>query len=206
MNIVIIDYSVGNLGSVKNMFKRIGVNALISGNIDAISKAEKLVLPGVGRFDYGMQQLTSLGLITVIKEKVEKDKTPILGICLGVQLLTEYSEEGHVAGLGFVKGKTIAFDKSELHANQKIPHMSWTSVKDYSSSKLFKDMYEDPRFYFVHSYHLQLQNSSDIMVKANYGYEFAAGVERGNVLGVQFHPEKSHKFGMKLLENFVNNY
>lgn len=206
MNIVIIDYSVGNLGSVKNMFKRIGVNALISGDAGVISKADKLILPGVGRFDYGMEQLTKLNLVDVIKEKVENDETPMLGICLGVQLLTEYSEEGHVAGLGFVKGKTVAFDKSELHANQKIPHMSWTSVKDYSSSKLFKDMYEDPRFYFVHSYHLQLQNSSDIMVKANYGYEFAAGVECGNVLGVQFHPEKSHKFGMKLLENFVNNY
>ena len=206
MSIVIIDYSVGNLCSVKNMFKRIGVNALISGNPDIISKADKLILPGVGRFDYGMEQLNKLDLINIIKEKVQNEKIPILGICLGVQLLTEYSEEGGVEGLGFVKGKTIAFDKSKLQSDQKIPHMGWTNVKEYSASKLFKDMYDEPRFYFVHSFHLQVSNPSDIMVKANYGFDFAAGVECGNVLGVQFHPEKSHKFGMKLLENYVNHY
>lgn len=206
MNIAVIDYNAGNLGSVKNMFKRIGVEVSISGDPEVISKADKLVLPGVGRFDYGMEQLIRLGLVNVIREKVENGKTPILGICLGVQLLTEYSEEGDVAGLGLVKGKTIAFDKSKLQANQKIPHMGWANVEEYSSSKLFKGMYEEPRFYFVHSYHLQMQNSPDIMVKAHYGYAFAAGIEYGNVLGVQFHPEKSHKFGMKLLENYVNNY
>ncbi|MBX3165262.1 MAG: imidazole glycerol phosphate synthase subunit HisH [Bacteroidetes bacterium] len=204
--VVIIDYSVGNLGSVKNMFKRIGVNAVITGKADEIAKADKLILPGVGRFDYGMEQLNKLALVDIIKQKVEKDKTPILGICLGVQLLTEYSEEGNVVGLGFIKGKTVAFDKTKLQANQKIPHMGWTNVKEYSSSKLFKDMYDEPRFYFVHSYHLQIDNPEDIMVKANYSYDFAAGVECGNVLGVQFHPEKSHKYGMKLLENYINNY
>lgn len=206
MNIVIIDYNVGNLGSVKNMFKRIGIEVSISGDPEIISKAGKLVLPGVGRFDYGMEQLSRLGLVNVIKEKVKNGKTPILGICLGVQLLTEYSEEGDVAGLGLVKGKTIAFDKSKLQANQKIPHMGWANVKEYSSSKLFKNMYEEARFYFVHSYHLQIDRPSDIMVKADYGYAFAAGIECDNVLGVQFHPEKSHKFGMKLLENYANNY
>lgn len=206
MNVVIIDYGIGNLGSVKNMFKRIGVNALISGNIDDIAKADKLILPGVGRFNYGMEQLHKLDLAHVIKEKVSVHKTPILGICLGVQLLTEFSEEGNVPGLGFIKGKTVAFDKTKLQSNQKIPHMAWTKVKDYMQSELFRNMYEEPRFYFVHSYHLQIENPSDIMVSANYGYDFAAGIEKDNVLGVQFHPEKSHKFGMKILENYINNY
>lgn len=206
MSVVIIDYGVGNLGSVKNMFKRIGVNALISNVIEEIKGADKLVLPGVGRFDYGMERLNETGLNSVITEKVMQQKTPILGICLGAQLLTEYSEEGGVNGLGFIKGKTISFDRSKLQLNQKIPHMGWAHVKDYSNSKLFKNMPEEARFYFVHSYHLQIDNTSEIMVNADYGYTFAAGIEKDNILGVQFHPEKSHKFGMKLLENFISNY
>jgi len=206
MNIIIIDYGVGNLGSVKNMFKRIGIEALISGDIEEIRTADKLILPGVGRFDYGIEQLNKLNLVNIIKEKVEINKTPILGICLGVQLLTEFSEEGGVEGLGFIKGKTIAFDKTKLQSNQKVPHMSWTKVKDYTQSKLFKNMHNEPKFYFVHSYHLQVESTSDVMVTANYGYDFTAGVEKDNILGVQFHPEKSHGFGMKLLENFVTNY
>lgn len=206
MSVVIIDYGVGNLGSVKNMFKRIGVNALISNVIEEIKGADKLVLPGVGRFDYGMERLNETGLNSVITEKVMQQKTPILGICLGAQLLTEYSEEGGVKGLGFIKGKTISFDRSKLQLNQKIPHMGWAYVKDYSNSKLFKNMYDEARFYFVHSYHLQIENPSEVMVNADYGYSFAAGIEKGNILGVQFHPEKSHKFGMKLLENFISNY
>ena len=206
MNIVIIDYGVGNLGSVKNMFKRIGVNALISNTIEIVEKADKLILPGVGRFDYGMEQLNKSGLTEVITEKVMHRKTPILGICLGAQLLTEYSEEGQVKGLGFIKGKTIVFDKSKFQLTQKIPHMGWTNVMNYSNSLLFNGMYDEPRFYFVHSYHLQIDNPEDIMAEANYGYSFAAGIEKNNVLGVQFHPEKSRKFGMKLFENYLSNY
>lgn len=206
MKVVIIDYGVGNLGSVKNMFKRIGVNALISNAIEEIDAADKLVLPGVGRFDYGMEQLNKTGLTKIITEKVLSRKTPILGICLGAQLLTEYSEEGGVKGLGFIQGKTIAFDKSKFQSGQKIPHMGWTKVVGYSISPLFKQMHADARFYFVHSYHLQIENPDEIMVKADYGYSFTAGIEKSNILGVQFHPEKSHKFGMKLFENFVSNY
>lgn len=207
MNIVIIDYSVGNLGSIKNMLARLGVNALISGDLSAIGNADKLILPGVGRFAFGIEQLNRLGLVSVIREKVMRDSVPILGICLGAQLLTEFSEEGHVSGLGFIKGKTVAFDQAKLQPSQKIPRMGWARVEEYSKSSLFKEMYDEPKFYFVHSYHLQVSDPMDIMVKTNYGnYSYVAGIESGNVLGVQFHPEKSHKFGMKLLENFVNNY
>ena len=204
--ITIIDYNTGNLGSIKNMLKRIGINSQISNNISTIEKADKLILPGVGHFDYGMQQLQQSGLIPVLNKKVLEDKTPILGICLGVQLLTEISEEGIEKGLGWIKGKAVAFDKSKLESNQKVPHMGWTNIFDYKKSKLFEKMFDKPRFYFVHSYHLALDNKDDCLVTANYGYEFAAGIEHENILGVQFHPEKSHKFGMKILENFCKYY
>ena len=204
--LTIIDYNTGNLGSIKNMLKRLGIPSLITNDKEAIEQAEKLILPGVGHFDYGMQQLQQTGLIPILNKKVLEEKTPILGICLGVQLLTESSEEGNEKGLGWIKGKTVAFNKTKLAANQKIPSMGWTDVANYSQSKLFQNMYDEPRFYFVHSFHLVLENKSDCMVTAKYGYEFAAGIEHENIVGVQFHPEKSHKYGMKFLENFVNNY
>jgi glutamine amidotransferase len=204
--ITIIDYNSGNLGSIKNMLKQLGISSQITNNKESIEKTEKLILPGVGHFDYGMQQLKESGLIPLLNKKVLEDKTPILGICLGVQLLTESSEEGIEKGLGWIKGKTIAFDKTKLASNQKIPNMGWTDVGNFNQSKLFENMPEDPRFYFVHSYHLELDNPTDCLVTSNYGYEFAAGIENENILGVQFHPEKSHKYGMKLLENFAKNY
>ena len=204
--ITIIDYYTGNLGSIKNMLKRLGIDSQITNDKDAIENAEKLILPGVGHFDYGMQQLNNSGLIPLLNKKVLEDKTPILGICLGVQLLTESSEEGTKKGLGWIKGKTIAFDKTKLASNQKIPNMGWAEVDNYSQSKLFANMHEEPRFYFVHSFHLELENATDCLVTSKYGFDFAAGIEHENILGVQFHPEKSHKYGMKLLENFYNNY
>jgi len=204
--ITIIDYNTGNLGSIKNMLKRLGIASQITNDVGAIEDSEKLILPGVGHFDYGMQQLNNSGLIPLLNKKVLENKTPILGICLGVQLLTESSEEGTEKGLGWIKGKTIAFNKNKLTANQKIPNMGWTDVENYQQSKLFEGMYDEPRFYFVHSFHLELEDKNDYLVTAKYGYDFAAGIEHKNILGVQFHPEKSHKYGMKLLENFANNY
>ena len=204
--ITIIDYGIGNLNSIKNMLKHIGTDALISNKIVDIENAEKLVLPGVGSFDYGMEQLKQSGLIETLNKIVLQKRTPILGICLGVQLMTESSEEGKSKGLGWINGKTIPFDKSKLTPNHKIPHMGWTDVYGFEKSKLFTDMYDEPRFYFVHSYHLHIKNPAKVLVKAKYGYEFAAGIEYDNIVGVQFHPEKSHKFGMKLLDNFVKYY
>ncbi len=204
--IVIIDYGVGNLSSIQNMLKKIGIDSIISNKEEDSINADKLILPGVGHFDYGMQHLLESGLVEALNKKILTDKTPILGICLGVQLLTQSSEEGKEKGLGWIKGKTVAFDKTKLDGNHKIPHMGWTDVKDYEKSKLFTGMYDEPRFYFVHSYHLQLDNPADVLATANYGYDFIAGIEHENILGVQFHPEKSHKYGMKLLENFVKYY
>lgn len=204
--ITIIDYGTGNLNSIKNMFKRIGIDSLISNSTEDILNADKLILPGVGAFDYGMTQLHHSGLVEAMNEKVINQKVPILGICLGVQLLTQSSEEGKMPGLGWIKGRTVAFDKAKLLSNQKVPHMGWANVTDYKSSKLFENMFEEPRFYFVHSYHLEIENPTEVMVNVNYGYNFVAGIEKDNILGVQFHPEKSHKYGMRVLENFYKKY
>ena len=204
--LIIIDYGIGNLSSIKNMLKKIGVDSIISNKEEDIINADKLIVPGVGHFDYGMQHLNESGLVDALNEKVLHKKTPVLGICLGVQLLTESSEEGKGKGLGWIKGKTVAFDKTKLDANHKIPHTGWTDIKGFEQSQLFTGMYDEPRFYFVHSYHLQLNDTADSLATANYGYDFTVGVEHENILGVQFHPEKSHKYGMKLLENFVKYY
>ena len=204
--LIIIDYGIGNLSSIRNMLKYIGIDSIISNKTEDIETADKLILPGVGNFDYGMEQLHKSGLVNSLNEKVLNNKTPVLGICLGAQLLTEGSEEGVAKGLGWIKGRTVAFDKTKLATNQKIPHMGWTDVSNYNKSKLFTGMYNEPRFYFVHSYHLKIDNKEDIMADASYGYQFTAGVENGNILGVQFHPEKSHKYGMSILGNFVKYY
>jgi len=139
------------------MLKRIGIESTVSDNYKVIENAEKLILPGVGSYDFGMTQLNNSGLIDLLNKKVIIEKKPVLGICLGAQLLTEGSEEGKLAGLGWIKGRTVSFDKNKLGANQKIPHMGWTEVFDYQKSKLFSDMYDDARFYFVHSYHLKIE-------------------------------------------------
>lgn len=204
--IIIVDYNTGNLNSIKNILKKIGADSLITNDPDKISNATKLILPGVGHFDYGMRNLQSLNLIEVLNKKVLEEKVPILGICLGVQLFTKGSEEGNEPGLGWIDGRTRAFDKNRLDTRLKIPHMGWSDVRFKPGSKLFNGFTETPRFYFVHSYHLVCNNPHDEMVYGEHGYEFVAGVEHENVVGVQFHPEKSHRFGMKVMENFVTAY
>lgn len=203
--VAIIDYGVGNLSSIKNMLKRVGADSIISDKPEDILAAHKLILPGVGAFDTCVEKLRSSDLISVLEQQVLQKRTPILGLCVGMQLLLEGSEEGKLSGLGWIKGRNIKFKQSEMPAGYKIPHMGWTDVMPSKSSKLLEDI-PDPRFYFVHSYHAQLDNLKDGSITANYGYQFFAGIERENILGVQFHPEKSHKFGMKLFENFVKNY
>ncbi len=204
--VAIIDYDTGNLSSIKNMLKRLEVDAQITSDKDQIESADKIILPGVGAFDTCAEKLQESGLLEVLVKKVKQQNTPLLGICVGMQLLTEGSEEGKLPGLGWIKGKIVKFKQAQLPAQLKIPHMGWTDVMLSKSSKLFEGMHDEPRFYFVHSYHAQLTEIQDELVHAEYGYRFTAGIERENILGVQFHPEKSHKFGMKLLENFVKNY
>ncbi len=180
--------------------------ALISGNLKDIEKATKLILPGVGHFDYGMAKLRESGLIEVLNKKVLVDKTPILGICLGAQLMTHGSEEGFQKGLGWIDADTVKFDKTKLNQELKIPHMGWSNVTFKKKAPLFSDLPTDSRFYFVHSFHIVCHCSEEVAVTAQHGYEFTAGIIKDNIMGMQFHPEKSHKFGMQLLQNFINNY
>ena len=201
--ITIVDYNTGNLGSIKNMLSYLGIESKITNKKEDIERAEKLILPGVGHFDYGMQQLQKINLISTLNKKVLEEKIPILGICLGVQLFMQMSEEGVKSGLGWIQGKAVLFNKSNFTSSQKLPNMGWAEVTNCNESKLLNNMPSEPRFYFAHSYHLELENKNDCVLTSKYGYEFAAAIEHENILGVQFHPEKSHKYGMKLLENFV---
>ena len=202
--IVVIDYGMGNLGSIMNMLKKVGADAVLSSGPADIEKAGKLILPGVGAFDSGVKNLSDFGLIPVLNHKVIEDKTPILGICLGMQLLTKRSEEGNLAGLGWIDAETVKFKFDGIQSvRNKIPHMGWNTVEITQKSWLFDGMYPEPRFYFLHSYHVDCGDEEDILTRTSYGCSFVSSIIRGNIAGVQFHPEKSHKFGMKLLSNFV---
>jgi len=204
--IAIIDYKTGNLASILNMIRKIGYDAVITSDPSEVRKASKFILPGVGHFDFGMRNLHQLGLVPVLNELVLNAKLPLLGICLGAQLITQGSEEGTEPGLGWIEGTTKAFDKSRLNVSNKIPHMGWADVTYNAQSRLFSNCEPIPRFYFVHSYHLTCNKPTDELTHCSYGYSFVAGFEKENILGVQFHPEKSHRFGMTLLKNFIEKY
>jgi glutamine amidotransferase len=199
--IVIIDYGLGNLASVLNMFKKIGVkDVVVSNDKEIISKATKLLLPGVGAFDAGMTNLENSGLIPILNKKVLEDKTPILGICLGMQLLTKSSEEGKKEGLGWIDAETVKFNLDPL-LKLKVPHMGWNYIKVNKKNPLI-DTESKNRFYFVHSYYVKCIDEDQSIATSNFGIDFTCMVNKNNIYGAQFHPEKSLKFGMKLLENF----
>ena len=197
---------MGNLGSIKNMLRKVGAQSVITSNPEEILKADKLILPGVGSFDSGMKNLNDLHINEVLEQRVKKDKIPILGVCLGVQLMTNGSEEGSMQGLGWFDANTVKFNTTIVEEKLLLPNIGWREVTLNKPSKLYTDMHEDPRFYFVHSYHLVANHLIDASMMAHYGYDYVVGLEQDNILGVQFHPEKSHKYGMKLYENFVKNY
>lgn len=191
---------MGNLGSILNMFKRIGAVVTLSSSVKDIEAAEKLILPGVGAFDQAIKNLSELDLIPSLENKVIKDRTPFLGICLGMQLLSYRSAEGSEKGLGWIDAETLKLPGSN---KLKIPHMGWNTVCIEKEGLLFEAMYENPRFYFVHSYYVECNNRGDVLTTTNYGIDFCSSIEKDNIYAVQFHPEKSHKYGMKLLRNFV---
>lgn len=199
--IAIINYGLGNLASIQNMFRRLSINAVITDDKQKIKDASGILLPGVGHFKTGMANLQDSGLVNLLNEEVLEKKKPILGICLGAQLMTRHSEEGDVDGLGWVDAQTIRFDAGLLQ-KLPIPHMGWSDVEINTDCDLWKELPGDPRFYFVHTYHFKFSDTTQVMATANYGYNFACAFKKGNIFGTQFHPEKSHKFGMKVLENF----
>jgi len=202
--IVIVDYKMGNIGSILNMLKKIGIPSTISSDPKEIMAAEKLILPGVGSFDNGMSNLERSGLLPVLNEKVLNGKTPVLGICLGMQLLTRKSEEGRSSGLGWIAADTVRFQFGADKQGLKIPHMGWNSVSFIRGSRISSGL-EEPRFYFVHSFPVRCDRDENILGRTIYGYEFASAIYKDNIIGVQFHPEKSHRFGLTLFRNFAQD-
>ena len=200
--IAIVDYGMGNLGSILNMLKSIGANALITADVDKIYKADKIILPGVGAFDTAMNKINNSELLPLLNEKALVSKIPILGICLGMQLLTNSSEEGILPGLGWIDGQTICF-KGVVDMQFKVPHMGWNLVHSQKKHNLIQDFKDEVRFYFVHSYYVKVNHLENSLLKTEYGINFDSAIIKDNIFGVQFHPEKSHKYGKQLFKNFV---
>lgn len=201
--ITIVDYGVGNVGSIQNMLKKIGARSVVASSPEQILQATKLILPGVGAFDAGMSTLAQSGLVDALNRKARQEKAPVLGLCLGMQLMTRGSQEGALPGLGWVQAETVKFD-SAASPGLKVPHMGWNLVAPTKKSPILNEIPNNPRFYFVHSFHVCCDDRADPLLRATYGpISFDAGFQHENLFGVQFHPEKSHRFGMWLLKNFA---
>lgn len=198
----IIDYGAGNLGSILNMVKRIGCEATLVSTAKELVNATKIILPGVGHFDHGMKQLHNSGMVELLNEKVMNDNVPILGICLGAQMMCNGSEEGNSLGLSWFDAEVVKFNFDE-DINLRVPHMGWNFVDQMKTNIITENMPPDSRFYFVHSYHMVSNNENDVLFKTKYGYDFDSGLHHKNRFACQFHPEKSHKFGIQMFKNFA---
>lgn len=202
--ITIIDYGVGNLGSIQNIIKRIGSESIVTSDKEDILNASKLILPGIGRFDHCMKKFNETGLLSAIEEKIFGEKIPILGICVGMQMLTNGSEEGVLPGLGWIDAETKKFDFTGSEDRQlKVPHMGWNQLSEFGDNPLFKGLDEQgTKYYFVHSYYVKCAKEDNIGACTTYGLQFHSAIKNENLYGVQFHPEKSHKYGFQLFRNF----
>jgi len=211
--VTIVDYGVGNLASIANMARKAGTDCVISSDPSVVAAADKLILPGVGAFDRGMANLEERGLLPALTERAIERRVPTLGLCLGMQLMARGSEEGSRAGLGWLAADSVRFkfgrrgaetqSAETQSASLKIPHMGWNYIEPAAPASLIEQLPPEPRFYFVHSYYLACDNPGDVMCWTTYGDRFASGIHRGNLWGTQFHPEKSHSFGLALLRNFL---
>lgn len=201
--IVIVDYGLGNLGSIRNMLRKIGYEATVSGEAEDIRSASKLILPGIGAFDSGMRDLNATGVVDILHEKALEEKIPVLGICLGAQLMTKRSDEGKEAGLGWFEAETRRMTFEGIPGRWPLPNIGWRDVKAQNGYTLLDESQGTPRFYFVHSYYMHAQTPEIVSMTSEYGFEFACGLSRGNLHCAQFHPEKSHIFGKRLLQAFA---
>ena len=200
--IIIIDYGMGNLRSVEKKFERLNTNVSISSDCQVIANAGKLILPGVGHFSQGIRNLRESGIWDVLQDKVLVQQTPILGICLGMQLMALRSEEGNVAGLGWFDAEVVRFRMRDKLIH-KVPHIGWNTGERTRQSCLFTGVPEQAMFYFVHSYHITCAQPQDILASTTYEYPFASAIEKGTIFGTQFHPEKSHEWGEQMIANFI---
>jgi glutamine amidotransferase len=205
--IKIIDFGVGNLNSIKKILNKINLQSEICSSPEKLEESNVLILPGVGNFENAIKKIKSLGFYEILNHLVIKEKKIILGICLGMQLFFEESEESTKPGFSWINGsvKKFEFENISNKTNFKTPHMGWNSARVLKKDFLFKDLNEEPRFYFAHSYHVVCKDKNHIVANTQYGYDFCSIVNKENIWGVQFHPEKSHKFGINLLKNFFLN-
>jgi len=201
--IVIINYGLGNIQAFVNMYKDLHIPVKVAKSASDLLGASKLILPGVGAFDHAMQSFNDSGMRSEVERLVLIEKTPILGICVGMQMLTNVSDEGQEQGLGWVKGKVTAFTSHIDCARFPSPHMGWNDVAPFANNPIFKDFTEDARFYFLHSYFFECTDVGQSIATTDYGLSFCCAVANENIYGVQFHPEKSHHFGVQLLKNFA---
>jgi len=201
--IKIVDYGLGNISAFLNMYKRMNIPAATARNVSDLDGATKIVLPGVGAFDHAMELLDQSGMRALLETLVRDKKIPVLGICVGMQILANGSDEGKLPGLGWVPGRVRGFKSDERLANLPLPHMGWNDVAPIAGEQLFAGLQADARFYFLHSYYFECERQQDAIATTNYGIDFSCAVRSGNVFGVQFHPEKSHHFGAALLKNFA---
>jgi glutamine amidotransferase len=201
--VAVIDYGMGNIGSICKMLRLVGAEPVVSSDPRQLREVDRLVLPGIGHFDRAMTNLAATGLVDELKEVVQRREIPILGICLGMQLMCAASEEGTQAGLGFLDARVRRFEFPG-ERRLKVPHMGWRDLQIVRPSALFDGLDDASRFYFVHSYFVDCANDDDVLARATYGDAFVAAFARDNVQGVQFHPEKSHRFGIRLFQNFVS--
>ena len=200
--IVIIDYGMGNLRSVEKKMIRAGADVIISNKTAEIQAADKLILPGVGNFANGIKKLNEYNIWDVLNEKVFVDKTPILGICLGMQLMAKYSKEGDVKGLGWFDAEVVKFSVSDK-LKYKVPHMGWNNAEGHNNRSIFQGLSKEAMFYFVHSYHIHCNDEKDILSSTKYDYLFTSAIQKDNIYGTQFHPEKSHDWGELVFKNFI---
>ncbi|WP_160714442.1 imidazole glycerol phosphate synthase subunit HisH [Chitinophaga solisilvae] len=202
--ITIIDYGVGNIRAFENVYKQLNIPITIATTTTALENATRIILPGVGAFDYAMEQLNKSGMRECLNEKVLVQRVPVLGICVGMQMLANRSDEGVLNGLGWIDGEVRKFDPAQINQATQLPHMGWNDVQPKSDNGLFTELTTNSKFYFLHSYYFKAHRNQDILAVTNYGDEFSSAVNAGNIYGVQFHPEKSHHYGIRLLKNFAN--
>ena len=200
--ILILDYGTGNLNSVKRTLDRIGTTATVSSHAEDVLRADKIIMPGVGHFGKAMAKLQELGLRDALSEAVLSKRIPVLGICLGMELMANTSEEGDATGLGWIDAEAVRFDLGAA-TTYKVPHMGWNQVNVKKDSRLMKGIDDEAEFYFAHSYHLRVKDRADLLSETDYGVAFPSAIEKDNIFGVQYHPEKSHDAGRRVLRNFV---
>lgn len=202
--IALIDYGLGNIRAFTNIYKKLNIPVKIAQRVDDLTDVTKLILPGVGAFDHAMEQLEQSGMRQRLDELVVQNKVPIVGICVGMQMLAHSSEEGKLPGLGWIDAFVKKFDESKINYSTHLPHMGWNDVKAVKESDILKGLENDAKFYFLHSYYFHCNDAQDTIATTNYGIEFSCAVNKNNIYGVQFHPEKSHQYGIRLLKNFAN--